>query len=119
MRIHVDGDITELSKGAPPPEPELDLEAAQRYVGSYRDEAFERDVKVIIHNNHLAIKAPESPVVRELYPPDEEGKWYVRLDPTLAVSFNKAEDGRIKSMTVHTPDGEYVWPRVEPGEGEQ
>jgi len=118
MKIHVGGDITDLSKGAAPPEPELDLEAVQRYVGSYRDEAFERDVKVIIHNDHLAIKAPESPVIRELYPPDEEGKWYVRLDPTLAVSFNEAEDGRIESLTVHAPDGEYVWPRVGAGEGE-
>ncbi len=118
MRIYVDGDITELSKGSAPPEPELDLEAVQGYLGSYRDEAFERDVQVIIHNNHLAIKAPESSVVRELYPPDEEGKWYVRLDPTLAVSFNASDDGRIESLTVHTPDGDYVWPRVEPGEGQ-
>ena len=118
MRIYVDGDVTELSKGVAPPEPELDLEAVQGYLGSYRDEEFERDVKVIIHNNHLAIKAPESSVIRELYPPDEEGKWYVRLDPTLAVSFNASEDGWIESLTVHTPDGDYVWPRVEPDEGQ-
>ena len=118
MKIHVDGDITELSKGVAPPEPELDLEEVQKYLGFYRDGEVGHNVEVIVHNNHLAIQVPDSLVILELFPPDEEGKWYVRLNPTLAISFNEAEDGRIVSFTAHTPEGDFVRPRVEPNEGQ-
>jgi hypothetical protein len=69
--------------------------------------------EVLIHNGHLGVKTPEVAVVLELYPPDEEGRWTFRLNPTVSISFQEDEEGNIVSFTAHSPEGDFVRPRVE------
>jgi hypothetical protein len=52
-----------LSRGVAPPEPELDLEEVQKYLGFYHDEEAGHDVEVLIHSEHLAFKTPEQIVI--------------------------------------------------------
>ncbi len=118
MKIHQARETFELPRGTAPPEPELDLEAVQKCLGFYRDEEAGHNVEVLIHNDRLAIKVPDTLVILELYSPDQEGKWHVRLNPAVAISFNESEDGRVESLTAHTPEGEFVRPRVEAQDSE-
>ncbi len=105
----------ELARGTAPEEPKLDLEAVRKYLGEYErpEEESGDTVEVLIHNGHLAVKTPEVSVVLELYPPDEEGRWTFRLNPAVSVSFQEDEEGNVISFTAHTPEGDFVRPRVE------
>ena len=47
---------TDDRKGAAAPDPELDLEAVQKYLGCYSTEEPDVMVEVIIHNDHLALE---------------------------------------------------------------
>ena len=115
LRWHQAGEVFEVPRGRAPEEPPLDLDVVQKYLGAYErpEDAGSDPVQVLIQNGHLAVKTPEVAVVLELYPPDEEGKWYVRLNPTLAISFQEDEDGNVISFTAHTPEGDFVRPRIE------
>jgi CubicO group peptidase (beta-lactamase class C family) len=104
MKLHEAGYTFELPRG-PPPEEEIYPEDMERYVGVYQTEEPNVTMKVVIHDGRLALEIPGQPIELELYPPDEEGKWYIRVNPTVAVSFNEADDGRIDSLTLHLPDG--------------
>jgi len=95
-----------------PPEPELDLSAVEKYVGFYLAEEEEK-VEILIHDGRLAIKIPQAGVPLELYPPDEEGKWFFRLNPTVSIDFRESEDRQVLSFTSHSPEGDFVRPRVQ------
>jgi len=71
---------------------------------TYQTEDPNVTMRVVIHDGRLALDIPGQPIL-DLHPPDEEGKWYMRVNPTIAVSFNESEDGRIDSLTLHLPDG--------------
>ncbi len=118
MKFREGSQVHELAKGSAPQEPHLDVEAVQKYLGFYRDEEAGHDVEVIIHNGHLAFKIPGVEIPLELYPPDEEGWWALRLNPTMTVRFNEDETGRVVSYTARSPEGEAVRPRV-PGRDEK
>jgi CubicO group peptidase (beta-lactamase class C family) len=115
LQWHQAGEVFDVPRGTAPEEPPLDLEAVQKVLGAYErpEEEGSDPVEVLIHNGHLAVKMPEVAVVLELYPPDEEGKWYFRLNPTVAISFQEDEDGNVVSFTAHSPEGDFVRPRVE------
>jgi len=115
VQWHQAGEVFEVPRGRAPEEPPLDLDVVRKYLGAYErpEEAGSDPVQVLIQNGHLAVKTPEVAVVLELYPPDEEGKWHVRLNPTLAISFQEDEDGNVISFTAHTPEGDFVRPRIE------
>jgi len=102
-----------LPRGVALPEPELDLDEVQKCLGFYHDEEAGHDIEVLVHNEHLAFEVPEQMVILELYPPDEDGWWELRVNPGVAVRFDESEDGRIESFTVRTREGETVHPRVE------
>ncbi|MDH5440915.1 MAG: serine hydrolase [Candidatus Bathyarchaeota archaeon] len=104
MKLHEAGYINELPRG-PPPQEESYPDDMERYVGVYQTEDPNVTMKVVILNGRLALDIPGQPIELELYPPDEEGKWYMRVNPTIAVSFNETDDGRIDSLTLHLPDG--------------
>jgi hypothetical protein len=104
MKLHEAGSVYELPKGRPIQE-EKYPEDMEKYVGTYQTEDPNVNVKVVILEGRLALEVPGEPIELELYPPDEEGKWYIRINPTVAVSFNETDDGRITSFTVHLPDG--------------
>ena len=119
MKMHFPDETFDLPRGTAPPEPELDQEAVQKYLGSYRLEENDRIVKIVIHNGHLAIEVPGTVVPLELYAPDEEDKWAMRLNPAVSISFQESQDGQVVSFTSHTPEGDFIRPRVEPEDVEQ
>ena len=57
-----------------------------------------------MQNGQLAVDIPNQ-LVFELKEPDSEGKWYFRLNPQVAIAFNKSSDGKIESFTAYLPDG--------------
>ena len=112
MNLREGQHIHKLAKGSAPQEPPLDVDAVQKYLGFYLDEDAGHDVEVIIHNGHLAFVIPGVEIPLELYPPDEEGWWPLRLNPSVMVRFNEDETGRVVSYTARSPEGEAVRPRV-------
>ncbi len=112
MVMHFPDQSFELPRGEAPPEPALDLATVQKYVGFYLVEE-EELVEILIHDGRLAVKTPQAAVPLELYPPDEEGKWYLRLNPTVSISFQESEDDQVLSFTSHSPEGDFVRPRVD------
>jgi len=71
-------------------------------------------VEVLMQNGDLALDIPGQPVPLKLSPPDEEGKWYIRLDPRVAIAFNENLDGKIESFTTYLPDGTtLIRPRID------
>jgi CubicO group peptidase (beta-lactamase class C family) len=119
MRLHFPDATFDLPRGTAPPEPELDLEAVQKYLGFYRLEEDDRIVEIVIHNGHLAIEVPGTVVPLELYAPDEEDKWALRLNPAVSISFQESADGQVVSFTSHTPEGDFIRTRVEPEDAGQ
>jgi hypothetical protein len=114
LQVHQAGQVFDVPRGTAPEEPPLDLEAVAKYLGKYErpEEEGSDPVEVLVHNGHLAIQTPEGPVVIELYPPDQAGKWTLRLNPTLSISFQEDDEGSVVSFTAHTPDGDFSRPRV-------
>ncbi|MDY7107636.1 MAG: serine hydrolase [Planctomycetota bacterium] len=115
MKLYQSGMTFELPKGRAErkPEPPLDMAFAQRCIGTYRDEEAGQNVRVLVQNEHLAVEVPGQPVAFELYPPDEQGLWALRLNAMVRLRFDEDEDGRIVSFTVFLPDGtQAVRPRV-------
>jgi hypothetical protein len=112
--ILYEGEFTyELVKGKPS---EVDVYPAdmEKYVGTYETEDPNVTMRVLIVNERLALDIPRQPNTLELYPPDEDGKWYLRLDPSIAISFNLNEEGEIESLNLHLPDGSmYTRRRIE------
>jgi CubicO group peptidase (beta-lactamase class C family) len=104
MMLHQAGYVFDLPKGAPA-EDEGYPEDMEIYVGTYQTEDPNVTMGVVIHEGRLALDIPGQPIELELYPPDEEGLWFIRVNPTVAVSFNETDDGSIESLTLHLPDG--------------
>jgi CubicO group peptidase (beta-lactamase class C family) len=105
MKLYEAGEVYELPKGRAPKEVELNPAELQKYTGHYQTEDPDVVVEVLIQNGRLALDIPGQPVLLELSPPDEEGKWYFRLNPQLAIAFNESTDGKVESFTAHLPDG--------------
>jgi len=117
LRVRDGDQIVELTKGEAPDEPALDLAVVEDYLGTYVDEATGTTVRVLIRNDHLAILVPEVEAAYELYPPDENGWWALRLNPTVTVRFNRSETGEVVSYTARSPQGMEDRIRVaDPGE---
>jgi hypothetical protein len=80
----------------------LEVPAEYRpYVGTYIGNFAtfnEAEFEVKIQNGHLAVDVPGQ-MVFELNEPDEEGHWYFKITPLVAVSFKSDEAGSIISMT--------------------
>jgi CubicO group peptidase (beta-lactamase class C family) len=104
MMMHQAGYVIEIPRGAPA-EDEGYPEDMERYTGTYQTEELNVTMGVVIREGRLALDIPGQPVELELYPPDEMGLWYIRVNPTIAISFNETDDGRIDSLTLHLPDG--------------
>jgi hypothetical protein len=105
LRVRDGGHTVELAKGEAPDEPPLDMAVVQDYLGTYLDEATGTTVQVLIQNEHLAVLVPGVDVAYELYPPDDNGWWALRLNPAVAVRFNRDADGNVVSYTARSPQG--------------
>jgi CubicO group peptidase (beta-lactamase class C family) len=104
MMLHQAGYVFEMPRGAPA-ESEGYPDDMEKYIGTYQTEDPNVTMGVVIHDGRLALDIPGQPIELELYPPDEEGIWYLRANPTVSVSFNETDDGKIDSLTLHLPDG--------------
>jgi CubicO group peptidase (beta-lactamase class C family) len=115
LQWHQAGELFDLPRGTALEEPPLDLDAVQKYLGAYErpEEPGSDPVQVLIHEGRLAFKVPEAAVVLESYPPDKEGRWTFRLNPAVSASFQEDEQGNVISFTAHTPEGDFVRPRIE------
>lgn len=107
MNLHDPGGVYTLAKGSPS-QGDTYPEDMERYLGEYQTEDPSVTMKVVIINGRLALDIPGQPVLLELYPPDSEGIWFLRVNPSVAVSFNEGEDGEIRSLNLHLPDGTVV-----------
>ena len=106
MSLHESGGVNTLTRGPPTQEDAYPMDM-ERYVGEYQTEEPNATMKVVILNGRLALDLPGQPISLELYPPDDEGRWYLRINPTVAVSFNEGEEG-IHSLNLHLPDGTAI-----------
>ena len=115
MNWHQGGEVFEVPRGEMPEEPPLDMASVEKYLGLYdRPEEPDADpVEVLVHNGHLALKVPEAMVILELFPPDAEGRWIMRLNPSVSVSFQEDDEGNVISFTSHAPDEDVVRPRAQ------
>jgi CubicO group peptidase (beta-lactamase class C family) len=107
MSLHDPGGVNTLTRG-PPSQEEAYPADMERYVGEYQTEAPNATIKVFIMDGRLVIDLPGQPISLDLYPPDNAGRWYMRVNPTVAVSFNEGEDGKINSLNLHLPDGTAI-----------
>jgi hypothetical protein len=101
-------------RGALPAEPTMDPESLQRYLGFYVDEQAGHEVEVLVHNDRLAVMLPTLPTALELRAPDAEGKWALRLNPSVSMRFNEDDGGNVVSYTAFAGGQELLRPRVRP-----
>jgi CubicO group peptidase (beta-lactamase class C family) len=107
MLLHDSGTVNELTKGIPTQE-EVYPEDMGKYVGSYQTEEPNVTMSVVILNDRLALDLPGQPTALELYPPDDGGRWYLRINPAIAVSFNETLDGNVMGLNLYLPDGTVI-----------
>ena len=80
-------------------------EDMEKYTGTYETEDPELTMKIVIVNERLALDIPGQPVPLELYPPDVQGIWVMRLNPSVSVSFTETTEGEVESVTLYVPGG--------------
>ncbi|MBN1190219.1 MAG: serine hydrolase [Dehalococcoidales bacterium] len=112
MRLHQAGLDFEIPKKGYETAPEIPLADLQKYLGSYHSEQLNITNVVKIQNNRLAIDIPGQ-MVYELYPPDEEGRWYFRVTDAISLSFHEEADGKVDRLTMYQGGLEFVMERVE------
>ena len=103
MMLNQSGMVFELPKGTASVE-EIYPEDMEKYQGVYETEDPNVTVSIVIHDGVLALDIPGQPIELDLYPPDEDGLWHIKINPTAAISFDEIE-GKIDSMTLYLPDG--------------
>ena len=82
---------------------EADSAMYEPYIGEYvaNFPPFEdMEFTVLVQNNRLAVDVPGQQVY-ELRDPDEEGKWYFVITDTIAVSFDRDDDGNVIVLKLH------------------
>jgi hypothetical protein len=58
------------------------------------------------------VRVPGAPAPYRFAPPDAEGWWSLRLNPSVEVHFEEDAEGRIVAYTARSPEGEGRRPRV-------
>ena len=97
LRLFQAGFEFEMFRKGYEPEPDMPLSELARFVGQYEDE--ERLIDVSIRNNRLSV-AKGNEFSTELYPPNSEGRWAMRIKPELTVEFEEDEEGAIAGMKI-------------------
>lgn len=112
MKLYQAGFTFELPRKGVEVKPDIPLDELQKYLGSYYSEELGTTVKVLIHNNRLAIDWPGQ-MVYELYPPDENGIWVFRVLPDMTVKFNETADGIVESLVYSEFGKQFLMSMVE------
>jgi len=103
MVFNQSGMVFELPKGTAITE-EIYPTDMEKYLGEYETEDPNITMSVVIHDGMLALVIPGQPIELDLYPPDENGLWVMKLNPTVGISFIE-KDGKIDSLILELPDG--------------
>jgi len=103
MLFNQSGIVFELPKGEASTE-ETYPSDMDKYLGFYETEDPNITMKVVIHEGMLALEIPGQSIELDLYPPDENGLWVLKINPTVVISFNEV-DGEIDSLSMYLPDG--------------
>ena len=74
--------------------------------GSFQDQRFTVQIK----DGSLAVDVPGQ-MLFELKDPNEKGKWYFSLTDTIAVSFDKNDDGEVELMHMYQGGMDMEFPR--------
>jgi CubicO group peptidase (beta-lactamase class C family) len=82
------------------------------FIGWYYHPERDTNVEVVWRGDRLWLLVPSVPDL-ELLPPDAKGRWGIRLDPRVLLSFERNGDGGIVSMTRWVGEATLVMPRVE------
>jgi hypothetical protein len=103
----------EVPKGEPAPDEErsAELDEVERYLGRYRETGTGREVEVLFQDGRLALRIPETPTPVELFPPEADGAWRVRLQPQVSITFSE-EDGLVVGYSARGPGGEATFERI-------
>jgi len=70
------------------------------YVGDYSHQAAGKTFTVLVQDGALAVDIPGQLVV-VLNEPDDEGRWYAKISPSLFFTFETVAEGRRVSLVVH------------------
>jgi CubicO group peptidase (beta-lactamase class C family) len=90
-----------------------DADGYEPYIGEYvANFAPFEDVKfaVLVQNDRLAVDVPGQQIY-ELKEPDEEGKWYFAITNTIAVSFDRDDEGNVIGMKLYQAGYTFELPR--------
>jgi hypothetical protein len=71
-----------------------------------------REVEVVLHAGRLAPRIPEATEPPDLFPPDADGDWRLRMNPAVAIRFTE-EDGAVVSCVARGPGGEATFTRMD------
>ncbi len=112
MKMYQSGLIFEIPREGTEIAAEIPLEELQKYLGSYTSEELGITVTVVIQNNRLGVDVPGQ-MVYELYPPDEEGKWYFRVTDEVSVGFSETSGGQVEGLTMYQAGMEFYMPLTE------
>ena len=74
-----------------------------------------RPVEVLLRDGRLALRIPETPEPLDLYAPDEEGTWRVRMSQAVGIRFVE-DDGAVVAYVARGPGGESTFRRFDPRE---
>jgi len=111
MRLYQGGLEFELPREGVPQPIDISLDDAKPYLGVYHSVDMKSDLTVKHKAGRLAVDVPGQ-MVYELHLPDAEGKWAFRAKRDIVVSFNRAEDGTVSSMTMLQDGRTFPMPRV-------
>ncbi len=97
LKMYQSGMTFELPREGVERQAEIELSTLRAYLGTYHSDEDDFDVEVKISNKRLAVDVPDQ-MVFELFPPDDEGKWFFRATDKIAVWFDETVDGRVNRM---------------------
>ena len=115
LLIDQGGATIDIPRGAPEPEAEVELQPGEvdKYLGWFHDAETGREVEVLFQAGQLALRVPETTEPLGLFPPDVDGGWRVRINPTVVILFAE-EEGTVVSYTARGPGGEATFTRMDP-----
>ena len=115
LRLHQGGNIFDGPTGGPEREPEVALQPAdvEPYLGWYREDATGREIEVLLQDGRLALRIPETPEPLDLFPPDDDGIWRLRMSQVVGIEFLE-EDGEVGAYVARGPGGESTFSRFAP-----
>jgi len=103
MKMYQAGFTFEIPREGVEIEPEEDLAALERFLGTYRDEANKSTVRVVMLGGRLAVDNGNGPL--DLSAPDAEGKRTLRARTDISVRFEEDSEGLVEGFVFHDHEG--------------